>query len=356
MDDWLAKKMFKSYVTCDYENVLSSNDFKRMLEELDPTVSAEEADAWFHAIDEDDSGEVSLEEFLNSKVLKVKRLFDQYDVDNSRTAAKDEMIQILRSLNDQITPEEADSLYQYADLDGNGEISFAEFLENNLLKMLQIFDEFDTDRKREFNESQMKILIKKLDPFLDDSDVHQMYKAIDTDGGGSVSFTEFVESHVLRAKSLFDRYDIDRSRALTQFKFRELMLDMDSTLTVQHMEVIYNLVSNPNTGKVHLGGFLNPNIVKLKLLFDKYDQDRSRALDQSEFKQMLHELFKSATEKDIEELQRTIIPAGIEVEVSLTEYIERFKEIQRKHDLIQLAKRRQAREKARKLGLKYEQD
>merc|ERR1719223_1399963 len=155
-----------------------------MVEELDPTTSQEEALAWFRAIDEDDSGEVSLEEFLNSKVLKVKRLFDHYDDDRSRTISQEEMIKVLKSLNDQITETEAQSLYVYADMDGNGEISFCEFLENNLLKMLQIFDEFDTDRSRAFNEAEMKLLIRKLDKYLGDLEVQQIYKAIDIDGNG----------------------------------------------------------------------------------------------------------------------------------------------------------------------------
>jgi len=351
MDDWLAKKVFKRFATGEDEDTLPAKDFIRMLDELDPTITEEEAMAWYEAIDEDDSGEVSLEEFLQSKVLKVKRLFDQFDDDNTRTASGDVFTEILHSLNEAITDEEAVALYQYADMDGNGEISFMEFLENNLLKMLQIFDEFDKYRTRSFNEAEMKMLLRKLDPYLDDYDIHSIYKAIDTDGSGSISFVEFVESHVLRAKLLFDRYDTDRSRTLTQFKFRELMFDMDGTLTTSQMEAIYNLVADQNSGKVHLGGFLNPNIVKLKLLFDKYDTDRSRYLDAQQFKEMLKELFNSASDHDIQALQHTVTPPGSDQGVTFTHYIQIFKEISRKHDLLQLAKRRQAREKRRAKGL-----
>lgn len=351
MDDWLAKKVFRSYATGEDEDTMPAKDFIRMLDELDDSITEEEAMAWYEAIDEDDSGEVSLEEFLHSKVLKCKRLFDQFDYDNTRTVREQEMTLILRSLNDAISEEEAQALYQYADMDGNGEISFNEFLENNLLKLLQIFDEFAHDRRRSFNEAQMKQLLRKLDPYLDDYDIHQIYKAIDVDGGGTISFIEFVESHVLRAKILFDRYDTDRSRTLTQFKFRELMFDMDESLTTAQMEAIYTLVADHNTGKVHLGGFLNPNIVKLKLLFDKYDADQSREMDGEEFNNMLKELYKSTPERDIDILQDQLLPHG--TGITLTEYIQRFKEIQRHHDLMQLAKRRHARQKARNKGLIY---
>lgn len=349
MDDWLAKKVFRRYATSEDEDTMPAKDFIRMLNELDSTISEEEAMAWYEAIDEDDSGDVSLDEFLQSKVLKVKRLFELFDNDNSRTVSGGEFPKILQSLNDAITAEEAQALYIYADLDGNGEISFNEFLENNLLKMLQIFDEFSNDRRRSFNEAQMKQLLRKLDPYLDDYDIHQIYKAIDVDSGGTISFIEFVESHVLRAKILFDRYDTDRSRTLTQFKFRELMFDMDENLTTAQMEAIYTLVADHNTGKVHLGGFLNPNIVKLKMLFDKYDADRSRELDGEEFNLMLKELYKSTAERDIDLLQKTLL--GTQQGITFTEYVQRFKEIQRQHDLMQLAKRRQDRQRAQSKGL-----
>jgi Ca2+-binding EF-hand superfamily protein len=146
MDDWIAKKVFRRYATADNEDILQWDEFQIMLQELDPTITADEAKAFFKAIDEDESGEVDLEEFLSSKVLKVKRLFDHYDVDQSRTVDQAEMICILRSLNDSISEREALSLYQYADLDGNGDISFVEFLENNLLKLLAIFEQFDKNR------------------------------------------------------------------------------------------------------------------------------------------------------------------------------------------------------------------
>jgi len=353
MDDWLAKKIFLQFTTSDTAHTLPSKDFLRMLDELDPSITKEEALAWYEAIDEDDSGEVTLQEFLSSKVLKVKRLFESFDVDNSHTVNKKEMLQILKNLNPSISEEEALALYTYCDLDGNGEISFCEFLKNDLLKMLQIFESFDKNRSGSLSESEMKTILRKLDPYLEDYDIQQIYKAIDTDKSGSLSFVEFCESHVVRAKALFDRYDTSRARTLTQFKFRELMLDIDASLTSAQLEAVYNMVADPNSGKVQLGGFLNPNIVRLKLLFDKYDQDRSKYLDSQEFKLMLKDVFKNGTDKDIEAVQRAICPPGADQGITFTMYIQRFKEISRKYELIQLAKRREARNKAQSKGLVY---
>lgn len=354
LDDWLAKKVFRQYTDRDNEDVLPAREFLRMLQDLDSTVTEEEGVIWYEAIDTDDSGEVSLEEFLSSKVLKVKRLFDDFDETDSRTVDQETMVKILTKLNDAITEEEAIAVYQYADLDGNGDVSFSEFLENNLLKLLHIFDEFDTNRTRSFNEADIKALLKRLDRYLDDYCLHACYKAIDVDSSGSVSFVEFCESQLLRAKSLFDRFDMDRSRALVQCRFEELMLDLDETLTQVELNAIWDLVADYDMQKVHLGGFLNPNIVKLKMLFDKYDADNSKCLDEEEFMRMLQDMFKSANDKEIDALLRIVHPTPGSTEgISLTTYIQKFKEISRKHDQIVLAKRRAAREKARLKGLVF---
>ena len=74
---------------------------------------------------------------------------------------------------------------------------------------------------------------------------------------------------------------------------------------------------------MHLGGFLNPNIVKLKLLFDKHDNDGSRYLESSEFNRMLKELFKSTPERDIDVLQAELCPPGSDQGITFTQYIQR---------------------------------
>eukprot|EP00929_Paragymnodinium_shiwhaense_P076350 TRINITY_DN39236_c0_g1_i1.p1 TRINITY_DN39236_c0_g1~~TRINITY_DN39236_c0_g1_i1.p1 ORF type:complete len:666 (+),score=170.05 TRINITY_DN39236_c0_g1_i1:83-2080(+) len=349
IDDWLAKKVFRKYANSDADELVY-DDFLKMLAELDPSLKAEEAHAWYKSIDEDNSGVVDVNEFINSKVLKVKRLFDHHDTDKSRTVDPDEMVSILQSLNERISKEEARCLYQYVDLDGNGHISFTEFLENDLLRLLNMFDSFNGTRSGELYEAQLKRLLRAQDPMLDDYDLHTIYRAIDTDGGGTVSFIEFCDSHVLRAKSLFDKYDIDRSRSLTQFKFRELLLDLDGNLNEGEIDAIYRLVSDANSQKVFLGGFLSPNVTKVKILFDKYNRDSGHRLKPDQFKAMLRDLFKNVTDKDVELIGNEFCPHNI----TLTEYVQAYKDIHRKYDMLVLARRRAAREKAQRMGLVWQ--
>mmetsp|Transcript_129299 Transcript_129299/g.414496 ORF Transcript_129299/g.414496 Transcript_129299/m.414496 type:complete len:123 (+) Transcript_129299:469-837(+) len=119
------------------------------------------------------------------------------------------------------------------------------------------------------------------------------------------------------------------------------------------MDAIFQLCVDTDTGKVHLGGFLNPNVVKIKMLFDKYDEDRSRCLDAEEFRTMLKDIYRSSTDKEIESIAESVCPLGRDQEISFITYIQRFRDIARKHDAIQLAKKRKAREKANLKGLVF---
>jgi len=220
--------------------------------------------------------------------------------------------------------------------------------------MLQVYDQSNKGKstRKNFSEEEMAAIMKKLDPGLDAPEIQAIYKAVDTDGSGSISFVEFCQSQVLRAKSLFDRYDLDRSRTLTQIKFLEMLRFFDSGFTEDEEKAICDLVMNHQTGKVSLSSFLNHNIIKLKLLFDKYDRDRGRSLDRGEFKVMLQELFTS-DERDVETLINQVCPADETGGISFLQYVSSFKELSKRHDALVLARKRKEREKAKAKGLSY---
>jgi len=353
LDDWVAKSVFRRYASEDNEDSLPQEDFVRMLAELDPTISEEEAVAFYCAIDEDKSGEVSLDEFLSSKVLRVKRLFEDIETHESRVANKEEFLVILQSLNSELTNDEALAVYQYADVDGSGKISFSAFLESHLLKLLEFVHPFAQRRNRSLGETEMRRLLLSQDPDFSDADLRQIYRAVDTDGSGSISFREFCESHVLRAILLFQRFDLDGDKHLTQWELDRLLLDMDGSLTRPQLDAIHSMAANSNSGCVSIGGLLSPNITRIKFLFDKYDSDRSGHLDVEEFKDMLGDMLSGISDRDIDELVDAIMPSEQPAGMDFTDCVHRFNEISKRYELIMLARRRQARHKARSRGLTF---
>lgn len=353
IDDWVAKSIFRRYARKDNEDELPQDQFVQMLAELDPTISEEEALAFYCAIDEDKSGEVSIDEFLSSKILRVKRLFEDIETQDTRVANREEFLVILHSLNSELTEDEALAVYQYADVDGSGKISFSAFLQNHLLKLLEFHLPFARRRNRCIGETEMRRLLLGQDRYLSDADLHQIYKAVDTDSGGSISFREFCESHVLRAILFFKRYDLDKDKVLTQFELDRLLLDMDGSLTREQLETIHSILANKDSGCVSIGGYLSPNITRIKFLFDKYDSDRSGYLDVEEFKEMLGDMMSGISDRDIDQLVDAIMPSQHSAGLDFTDCVYRFNEISKRYELMMLARRRQARLKARSRGLVF---
>lgn len=194
----------------------------------------------------------------------------------------------------------------------------------------------------------MKSLLKQLDPFLSDFDVHVIYKAIDQDQSGQVSFVEVMGSYVLKAKAVFDRYDTDRSRELSIPEFSTLLLDLDPNLTDADLDALYCVCCNEFTGRVTLGDFLNPNVLKIKMLFDKYDTDQSRMLSVDEFKKMLKDLFKNESEKELDILVKCLGDIKNDEDIGFANYLRNFRKIARRKEMMELEKHRAIRAKKQK--------
>jgi Ca2+-binding EF-hand superfamily protein len=353
MNDVLAKRLFDSFATSDLDDVLLLHEFTAMIQEIDSTITDTEANAWYRDINERGNEAMTLQEFLSSRVLLVIRLFNEFG-EGQRKLSYKQMGLLLRTLNSKMAEDEIAVVCAYADLDDTGIISLDMFLKQHLLTVLKIFDDFNVNGDRLMTEVQLKALLHKMDPNLGDRDITNVYKAIDVDGSGEIDFTEFLQSQVMRAKSLFDHYDTDKRKSLTHFKFRELLLDIDDSLDQTELEALYNLAADPVLDRVTLAGFLSPNIVKLKRLFDKYDKDRSKLLDVSEYRDMLKELFSDMQDDDVEILLETALPEGGDQEISLVAYIENYKAIANKHDTLTLSRFLKAKKKAKRRGLPFD--
>eukprot|EP00933_Yihiella_yeosuensis_P080276 TRINITY_DN9368_c1_g1_i1.p1 TRINITY_DN9368_c1_g1~~TRINITY_DN9368_c1_g1_i1.p1 ORF type:complete len:346 (+),score=68.68 TRINITY_DN9368_c1_g1_i1:123-1040(+) len=300
---------------------------------------------------------VSMEEFTESKILKAKALFDEHVSKKpgmtELAATCEEMITIFQALIPAMTRREAEILYNYADIDGGGAVSFSEFLENQILRLLQVYESCNCSvQKTTITQDDLKIAFTRLDPDLDDEQHTAIFKSIDVDHGGSISFVELCQSHVLRAKTLFDRFDADRTRALTQVKCIECLRSFDKRFTDEEQQAMCDVLTHEKTGRIHLDRFIRFNIIKLTLAFRKYDKDDSNEVDKEEFKFMLVDLFRVSGPL-LEELLNFAWRDRGDGGLTFLEYIQAFQELERRHELAILAKRRKEKEKAKRLGLVY---
>jgi Ca2+-binding EF-hand superfamily protein len=157
---------------------------------------------------------------------KAKQIFTNYDKNKDGCISEDELTALFEALADNLTPGDVKRLFKEADKDGNGNISFSEFIDwlmrptkQSLGKaVLQfseafkcLFDVYDPDGsgfidKAEFEEIhvllQGSIRMTKdnsdscgrcADPLDLDKDHKEAFRLIDTEGTGRISFIAFVD-------------------------------------------------------------------------------------------------------------------------------------------------------------------
>merc|ERR550537_1384460 len=93
-------------------------------------------------------------------------------------------------------------------------------------------------------------------------------------GYGRVSFLEIIESQALRALELLRRYDLNGNGGLDRDEFKKLMLRIDRRFKNSELNELFDFLRGDTiVAEVYLKDLLKPNLLRLKLIFDKYDTD-----------------------------------------------------------------------------------
>ena len=154
------------------------------------------------AIDEQENEE---EEEVDASVLKAFRAFDQ-DGDGTISIAELRLVLgpggALAEVAGALNNEEIDALISIADVDGDGEIGYEEFVQLvNRMKggdseedMKRAFKYFDIDKDGVISIEDMKIAMRNLGKEFSDDVIHQIFEEADDDGDGMVDYNEFVKN------------------------------------------------------------------------------------------------------------------------------------------------------------------
>ena len=152
-----------------------------------------------------DEEENEEEEEVDASVLKAFRAFDQ-DGDGTISIAELRLVLgpggALAEVAGALNNEEIDALISIADVDGDGEIGYEEFVQLvNRMKggdseedMKRAFKYFDIDKDGVISLEDMKIAMKNLGKEFSDDVIHEIFEEADDDGDGKVDYNEFVKN------------------------------------------------------------------------------------------------------------------------------------------------------------------
>ncbi|GAB5371049.1 hypothetical protein AAMO2058_001545800 [Amorphochlora amoebiformis] len=170
---------------------------------------------------------------------KLRALFDEFDVDNSGELELKEVLSLVKQQNPLATEADVRQLFDRMDTDGNGHIDFEEFFcafadtlssrpcspasespaslgatrgqrghrtarlsfsgkstseDANKEQMREIFNGLDVSKSGGLDRKEIIKLVEMQNPMATQQDIDKIFKNMDTDGDGEVSFEEFYES------------------------------------------------------------------------------------------------------------------------------------------------------------------
>lgn len=90
------------------------------------------------------------------KMAKYEEIFKRYDADGSGTIEARELGQVMRDLGHEMSPEELDAMVSEIDEDGSGEIDFEEFMQAITGKMSKIFADMNKQLEEQIFGSEVR--------------------------------------------------------------------------------------------------------------------------------------------------------------------------------------------------------
>jgi len=145
LEEWLPVEQLKSQFRrwdADGNGSLSSEELKKLMLALNPSWSKSELNQLWSLADKNNSGKVEYDEFVDFIMVyggeeehgvetdpagMLKEQFRKWDKDNSGRISKEELGQLLRTLNPSWNAEQLDNLFKLVDKNGNNQIEYDEF-------------------------------------------------------------------------------------------------------------------------------------------------------------------------------------------------------------------------------------
>jgi Ca2+-binding EF-hand superfamily protein len=210
----------------DYNNDgnITFEEFNKLIFETDYSVTGPRQDPFLE--EKAQKVLAQLKAVIKKHNLKLDQLFKSFDRNKNATLTIEEFEKMLEIIDPNITAKESEYLFKKVDIDGSGTITFEEFenslkdkrksiyestldskaqkaigeLRNIIIKskldIQKIFKNFDKKLQNSLSLKEFTSMIKIIDSKLIDSEIEHIFKIFDEDNNGAIDFQEF-SSHLL---------------------------------------------------------------------------------------------------------------------------------------------------------------
>ncbi|CAG8685605.1 10920_t:CDS:2, partial [Racocetra fulgida] len=121
----------------DKDGVITIHELKSVMKSLGQTPTEAELQEMMNDVDIDKNGTIDFNEFLSMMARKVddadneeemRAAFKVFDKDNNGFISKSELRDLMCNLGENLTQGEIDEMFREADVDGDGQINYEEFV------------------------------------------------------------------------------------------------------------------------------------------------------------------------------------------------------------------------------------
>ncbi|CAH1240748.1 CALM1 [Branchiostoma lanceolatum] len=275
---------------------ISTKELGTIMKRLGMSISREELQQMIDEVDEDASGTIDFEEFLEMMARamqdsereipddELRAAFRVLDKNGDGFIDKDEFRALASECaGDDLTDDE---LHEFMDeYDGNrdGRFDYEEwkeiiqelkagtarqmFNEEQIAEFKMAFDMFDADGGGDISTRELGTIMKKLGLNVSRDQLQDMIDEVDVDASGTIDFEEFLEmmAKIMKEekselpddeiRAVFQVFDTNRDGFISGREFKDYLDDMGEDLTEEEMEEILDECDTNRDGRLDLDEF-----------------------------------------------------------------------------------------------------
>ena len=310
-----VQSAFKSWDT-NGDGQISFQELKAAVQKSGQRLSDEDINSIFVIGDIDQNGEIDIEEFMRmmlpstsdvvskfrsvrKSVKDVQMAFKEFDRNGDGSIDRSELTSALMSSGGNFTKQEVDVIFTAADIDGNGEIDYEEFIAlmcptasdiiekfrskyRNLNDVKAAFKRFDSNGDGALSKDELFSAMKSSGESYTEIEVDAIFSLGDADGDGEITLEEFINmmspsaatvvmklsktfKNISDVKEAFKKIDSNCDGLLSK---EEMMSSSGNKFDSEEINAIFELGDTNGDGEIDMGEFISimfPSAVEVAL-------------------------------------------------------------------------------------------